>query len=87
VRVQVRRMYAPHRRAWTPRIWPVALAAGVVDAAAIVTLHAGVLLAIAIGAGTGLGFPHVRWTVWRHRHPIITPAQYITDLRRQAPWN
>lgn len=87
MRVQARRMYAAHRRAWTPRLWPMLLAAGAATAALDLLLAPGVLAAIGLGLGLGVGGGWARWTIWRHRHPIITPAQYITDLQRKARWN
>lgn len=85
--MRARRIYAAHRRAWTPRLWPIILA----DVITIVTittwLTLTVLEAVALGLAVGLLTGHARWTIWRRRHPVITPAQYITDLRRNAHWN
>ena len=41
----------------------------------------------AIGAGAALVVGVAPLEIWKRRHPIITPAQYITDLRRNAHWN
>jgi peptidoglycan/LPS O-acetylase OafA/YrhL len=85
--MRVRRIYAAHRRAYTPRIWPIALATCVTIAALDLLLAPGTLAAAAIGAGVGLGIGVTRWELWKHRHPVITLDQYITDLQRKARWN
>ena len=81
------RFYAAHRRAWTPRVWPMALGTGLLVLAICMLTTPTVLEAIAIGVAAGLGVGVTRWELWKRRHPIITPAQYITDLRRNARWN
>lgn len=85
--MRARRFYAAHRRAYTPRLWPMLLATGVTVAALDLLLAPGVLAAIGLGLGAGLGLGIARWEIWKRRHPVITPAQYITDLRRNAHWN
>jgi hypothetical protein len=81
------RFYASHRRAWTPRLWPILIA----DAIAIIAIGTWVQLTVLEAIGLGLAVAGVsgpaRWAIWRRRHPVITPAQYITDLRRNAHWN
>lgn len=81
------RVYVRGRRAWTPRVWPIMLTGTTVAWAVATLLHPTIPVACAIGAGTGLAAGLGRWEIWRHRHPIITPDQFITDLRRAAPWN
>ena len=81
------RMYASHRRAWTPRTWPPLLLATPITLGAVQLFHASVVVAVALGVVVGLGFGWARWALWRWRHPIITPGQYIEDLRRNARWN
>jgi hypothetical protein len=82
-----RRFYAAHRRAYTPRLWPMLLGTTLLVAAIAVATNPTVLEAIAIGAGVALVVGVGRWELWKRRHPVITPAQYITDLRRNAHWN
>lgn len=85
--MRARRFYAAHRRAWTPRLWPMALGTGLLVLAICLVATPTVLEAIGIGAGAGLGIGVTRWELWKRRHPVITPAQYITDLQRKARWN
>ena len=85
--MRVRRFYAAHRRAYTPRLWPVLLGTGLLAFVICALTTPTVLEAIAIGAGAALVVGVGRWEIWKRRHPIITPAQYITDLRRNAHWN
>lgn len=81
------RMYASHRRAWTPRFWPIALLGAAIVFATTQLAALTLLEAIALGVGVGLGVGIGRWELWKMRHPIITPAQYIEDLQRAARWN
>jgi hypothetical protein len=85
--VRARRFYAAHRRAYTPRLWPVALGTGLLALAICLLTTPTALEAIGIGAGSALVVGVPRWEIWKRRHPVITPAQYITDLRRNAHWN
>jgi hypothetical protein len=85
------RFYASHRRAWTPRFWPLALAAVAVIVPVDLLLLAhgplgsleaaatGVIVALAVGIG--------RWEIWKHRHPVITADEYLDDLRAKAHLN
>jgi hypothetical protein len=82
-----RRFYAAHRRAYTPRLWPMLLGTALLVGAIAVATNPTVLEAIAIGAGVALVVGVTRWEIWKHRHPVITPAEYITDLQRKARWN
>ena len=79
--------YASHRRAWTPRFWPLALLSAVVIVATTMLVDLTLLEAIALGVGVGGGIGFGRWELWKWRHPQITPAQYIEDLQRAARWN
>ena len=85
--MRARRFYAAHRRAYVPRLWPMLLGTGVLVAAIAVATSPTVLEAIALGAGVALVVGVTRWEIWKHRHPVITPAEYITDLQRKARWN
>jgi hypothetical protein len=85
--MRVRRFYAAHRRAYTPRLWPILLASGLLILALDLILSPTVLEGVAIGLGVGLGVGAGRWEFWKWRHPVITPAEYITDLQRKAHWN
>ena len=81
------RRYFSHRRAYAPRIWPVL--AGILPPAVALTtwLDASTLGDIAISVALGAIAMKARWWIWRRRHPIITPGQYIDDLQRKARWN
>lgn len=85
------RIYIRLRRAWTPRLWPMFLATGALTAAVVLLLAPGALAGAGIGVGVGLGLGLGRWEIWKRRHPVITPDQYITDLlrdiRETARWN
>jgi hypothetical protein len=83
-----RRRYMSHRRAYFPRIWPLAvasLALSIVFATvfAPVPLWLGVPVGFLIGSGITQG----RLIIWRRRHPVITPAQFLEDVRSAAPYN
>jgi hypothetical protein len=66
-------------------------AAGTLSFAVSALVDPSVAIAVAVGIGSGFGIGVVRWEVWKHRHPIITPSEYITDLMRErrdaARWN
>lgn len=83
----MRRRYVRYRRAWTPRLWPMVLVCVLVIVPASALLDMTFPEAIAVGFVTGFGVAAVRWEVWKRRHPIITPAEYITELQRNARWN
>ena len=89
--MRVRRMYASHRRAWTPRMWPIALVDALVVVAANAVVSLSIIGAVVLGVGVGAASGHARWALWRRRHPIISVDEYITDLlneqRRHARWN
>jgi hypothetical protein len=42
-----------------------------------------------LGLGLAVGFivPGVRFAIWKRRHPIITPEDYLDAQRKAAPWN
>jgi hypothetical protein len=81
------RFYAAHRRAWTPRLWPLAVLCVVIVVTVGQLVALTLLEAIALGAGTGLLIGAARWELWRWRHPQISPGEYITDLQRNAHLN
>jgi hypothetical protein len=81
------RRYMRHRRAYTPRCAPPVVLAVVLAELAIHVLGTGVLASVAICVVCGFGVVQVRWATWRWRHPIISHDQYVSDLRRAAPWN
>ena len=80
------RVYASHRRAYTPRLWPRACSAPASGLRRYCTLTTPTVEAIAIGAGAALVVGVRPWR-FKRSYPIITPARYITDLRRNAHWN
>lgn len=85
------RRYAPHRRAYYPRIWPLAIVIGLAVGVTIYVIQVHTVLgtlACAFGAAVvGAVGSHLQWTVWRKRHPEITPAERMHDIRDAAPWN
>lgn len=81
------RHYSAARRAWTPRFWPIALVATAVLLTILALVRLTIWEAMALGAIVGGGFGAGRWEVWKARHPVITPAEYIEDLQRAARWN
>jgi hypothetical protein len=91
VRIPSRRLYASHRRAWTPRLWPILLADVPLILALNFWIQPSVLGAAALGVGVALLSAQARWTIWRRRHPVIPLDEYVTDLlnemRRKARWN
>ena len=85
------RIYAHHRRAWTPRLWPLLLVSAALCLALTTWLRPSAVGAFAIGVGLALLIGVGRWELWKWRHPIISTDEYITDyLQRQrehARWN
>jgi hypothetical protein len=85
------RHYIEHRHAWTPRFWPMALGSAALVAVFVLALRPGVFAIVGIAVGVAVLVGNVRWAVWRHRHPVVPPDIYITELireRRQAArWN
>jgi uncharacterized membrane protein (DUF485 family) len=83
-----RRRYWPHRRAYAPRFWPMALASCAINVAFVnVVAFRPVWLLVPACCAIGFVVPWARLAFWRWRHPIITHGQYINDKRRAAPWN
>lgn len=75
-----------HRRAYYPRLWPLMLSGAVMVSTVgfviddtWVTIAAGFVAGAVLGAG--------RLWLWRRRHPIIQPEEYLADLRAKARWN
>ena len=87
MRSRAGRIYASHRRAWTPRFWPLALLSAAVIFTTTMLVSLTLLEAIALGVGVGGSVGFGRWELWKWRHPMISPAEYITDLQRAARWN
>ena len=85
------RMYASHRRAWTPRLAPMVVATSAFVFALDLLLSPGVIAAVVIGFGVAVVVGNLRWAIWRRRHPVISVDEYVTDLvrerRRNARWN
>lgn len=81
------RFYDRSRRAWSPRLWPQFLVALAVTEGVVLLAHPSTLASLAVGVVVGFVVGFGRSEIWRRRHPIITPDQFITDLRRAAPWN
>jgi hypothetical protein len=82
-----RRFYASHRRAWTPRFWPNALLSTAVVLSTLTFASLTPLEGVAAGFGVGVVFGVGRWELWKWMHPVIPPAEYISDLRRNAHLN
>lgn len=89
--MKVARFYARHRRAWTPRLWPLLIASGGLSVAVNALFVLTVAEAVVAGFGIAFALGTVRWEVWKHRHPVISHAEFITDLtrdlRESARWN
>lgn len=85
------RRYAPHRRAYYPNPWPLLLPVSLAVGAVVWSLQLHTLLgvlAVALGGGlVGAAGAQVQWTLWRRRHPVISPHEYLQDLQDQARWN
>jgi hypothetical protein len=85
--MSVGRRYFRHRRAWSPRLWPFAAITATLDVLVLQLTHVRalwlvLLLSFVLGFGAVL-----RWEVWKRRHPVITPEQWLDDQRRVARWN
>ena len=81
----------PQRRARFPSLLgllALAIANGVVTAALVVALgvHNATWAGVA-GFGEGALVLHLRMMWWRRRHPVITPEEYLRDMRENARWN
>jgi hypothetical protein len=84
-----RRVYAGTRRAWTPRLWPVAVVSlGLVSGAAV-TLPVWAVIPLTVLIPWEL--IDLRWRLWRWLNPPITLREWQQDrellARRVAPWN
>jgi hypothetical protein len=85
------RHYARHRRAFTPRFWPLAVLCLAIVFPVLWFVRLTLLEGIALGLGVGVGVGTARWELWKWRHPAISRAEYVTDLlrdrREAARWN
>jgi len=81
------RTYFSHRRAWSPRIWPIMIPTGLIVGLVAWFLQPVWYVSIAFGIAMGVGVAQVRFMVWKHRHPVITPAEFLDLRRKAAPWN
>ena len=82
-----RRYYMAHRRAYYPRVLPIAVPAAILCFAICVVVQATVWQSTLIGLGIGVGSFQTRLTIWRRRHPVISTDEYLQDLRNNATWN
>lgn len=83
----ISRVYMPHRRAYTPRLWPSAVLTLITVWGLAWITHAGPVLAGILGVVIGWSYAAVRWRLWRQRHPIISAQEYLDDIRESARWN
>ena len=81
------RTYMPHRRAYTPRLWPSMIVTTVMVVVLVSLKHAGPVLSAFFGVALGWTYSSVRWRLWRKRHPIISAREYLDDIRESARWN
>lgn len=85
------RRYVEHRRAWSPRLWPVVLVLGGLTGGLVFVLAPGPLLAVVVSVLVGTAGSWARWAIWRWRHPVVPLDVYVTELirerRRAARWN
>jgi len=82
------RKYMSHRKAYAPRLWPMAVAsAAVIGVATWLVPITNPWVGIGLGVLAGFVFGHLRWVIWRKRHPVISTDEYINEMRRNAPWN
>ena len=86
--IWARRTYAPHRRAYVPRLWPMLLVS--VPVAATLPNVFGVW-GFLIAMVWAFLLPQARLWVWRRRHPVISAEEYARDWldrqREAARWN
>jgi hypothetical protein len=79
--------YMPHRRAYWPRWWPVALPAAVVTCVMVMLLNPPILLTvIASGAWGWLAMQGRLW-IWKRRHPMVSVQELLEERRQAARWN
>lgn len=82
------RRYAPHRRAYYPRVWPVAVPTALSAAGlGFVAGPTGAIWTAIVAGAFGAVVVSGRWAVWRRRHPVISAQEYVDDMRRAAPLN
>ena len=81
------RTYFEHRRAYYPRLWPIMAVASLITLPLLYLIGAGTPADIAVGAGVAVIVAHGRLWLWRRRHPVISPGEYLQDLRDRARWN
>jgi hypothetical protein len=70
-----------------PWALPTALAVGVT--VWLIQVHSilGALACALGGAVVGFTCGQFQWWLWRKRHPELTPAERMNDIRDAAPWN
>ena len=81
------RTYFSHRRAWSPRLWPIMVPTAILAGGLSWFLQPAWYVSLSIGLVLGVGIAQVRFAIWKHRHPVISPAQFLDLRRRAAPWN
>lgn len=87
------RQWMVHRQAWTPRCWPMVLATMIAAGLASLAIRAvfdgwpELIAAVLVPFVIGITFTAVPWWLWRRRHPVISPEEYLAVIRREAPWN
>jgi uncharacterized membrane-anchored protein len=81
------RTYAPSRGAYTPRLWPLALVSSVPATLVPLLTHPPAALALVAGVLVGFGVVHVRYAIWKRRHPSVSFDEYTRRQREMAPWN
>lgn len=74
------------RQAYVPRFWPTWMASMAVIVPLAVLLEARMLAAMAMGASAIVPV-HVRFWIWRRRHPVLSRAELEEVARRAARWN
>jgi hypothetical protein len=80
----MKRTWIYDRQAYTPRLWPSAVAVAPAAAILAFVLHPPLWILIPAAAFIGFAASQVQWWWWRRRHPIL-PPQIIAS--RRATWN
>ena len=90
--MMIGRTYVPHRRAYTPSLWPpVLVSTGIMIG--VVSLFRRPNVFVIVGVALVLSFVTgwMRWAIWRRRHPCLSADEYAHEwarrMRDSARWN
>jgi hypothetical protein len=81
----LKRRYLPARQAYAPRMWPLTVLAGLSVGLLTLTLNPPAWVVVALAVTIGGGAPFIRVALWKRRHPLISPEDYL-QRQRDGAW-